>query len=86
MSEPSKLFEAHITGSAAPSNETPAPELMDQKKRESLEENLERLAALNLSNDPSLQPRFSTAVIRLVSALTGAALLVLIYFIFRLFV
>ncbi len=50
------------------------------------EENLERLAALNLSSDRILQPRFSTAMIRLVSALAGVAALVLIYFIFKLFV
>ena len=55
-------------------------------KRESMEENLERLAALNLSNDQSLQPRFSTSIIRLVSALAGIGTLVLIYFILKLFV
>ena len=54
--------------------------------KESMEENLERLAALNLSNDQSLQPRFSTSVIRLVSALAGIGTLVLIYLIFKLFI
>lgn len=86
MSETSQQPEAQTEAGAALSGETPTPDLADQKKKESIEENLERLAALNLSNDQSFQPRFSTAVIRLVSALTGAALLVLIYFIFRLFV
>lgn len=52
----------------------------------SLEENLERLAAVNLSSDRSLEPRLSTAMIRLVSALAGAGLLVLIYLMFRLFI
>jgi hypothetical protein len=58
----------------------------EQDKRETLEENLEKLAALNLSNDASLQPRFSTAIIRLVSALAGIGALVLIYFLLKLFV
>ena len=57
-----------------------------QDRKESMEENLERLAALNLSNDTSLQPRFSTSIIRLVSALAGIGTLVLIYFIFKLFI
>ena len=55
-------------------------------RKESMEENLERLAALNLSNDQSLQPRFSTSVIRLVSALAGIGTLVLIYLVFKLFI
>ncbi len=58
----------------------------DPQRRESLEENLEKLAALNLGNDMSLQPRYSTAVIRLVSALAGIGALVLIYFITKLFI
>jgi hypothetical protein len=58
----------------------------EQDKRESMEENLEKLAALNLGNDPSLQPRFSTAILRLVSAFAGIGALVLIYFIAKLFV
>ena len=58
----------------------------EQDKRETMEENLEKLAALNLSNDPSLQPRFSTAILRLVSAFAGIGALVLIYFIAKLFV
>ena len=57
-----------------------------QDRKESMEENLERLAALNLSNDQSLQPRFSTSMIRLVSALAGLGTLVMIYFIFKLFI
>ena len=57
-----------------------------QDRKESMEENLERLAALNLSNDQSLQPRFSTSIIRLVSALAGLGTLVMIYFIFKLFI
>jgi hypothetical protein len=52
----------------------------------SLEDNLERLAVVNLSSDRSLEPRLSTAMIRLVSALTGAALLVLIYLLFKLII
>ena len=59
----------------------PAPD-----RKESMEENLERLAALNLGNDQSLQPRFSTSIIRLVSALAGIGTLVLIYFVFKLFI
>jgi hypothetical protein len=55
-------------------------------RKESMEENLERLAALNLGNDQSLQPRFSTSIIRLVSALAGIGTLVLIYFVFKLFI
>ncbi len=58
----------------------------EKDKRESMEENLEKLAALNLSNDQSLQPRFSTSMIRLVSALAGLGTLVMIYFIFKLFI
>ncbi len=61
--------------------ERPAPD-----RKESMEENLERLAALNLGNDQSLQPRFSTSIIRLVSALAGIGTLVLIYFVFKLFI
>ena len=57
-----------------------------QNRKESMEENLERLAALNLGNDQSLQPRFSTSIIRLVSALAGIGTLVLIYFILKLMV
>ncbi len=60
--------------------------LNNQERSESLEENLEKLAALNLGNDMSLQPRYSTAVIRLVSALAGIGALVLIYFITKLFI
>lgn len=52
----------------------------------SLEENLERLAAVNLSSDRSLEPRLSTAMIRLVSALAGVGFLLLFYLIFKLFV
>ena len=61
--------------------ERPVPD-----RKESMEENLERLAALNLGNDQSLQPRFSTSMIRLVSALAGIGTLVLIYFVFKLFI
>ena len=53
---------------------------------QSIEENLERLAAVNLSSDRSLEPRLSTAMIRLVSALAGIGVLVLLYLLFRLFV
>ena len=58
----------------------------DQERGESLEENLEKLAALNLGSDQSLQPRLSTSVIRLVSALAGIGALLLIYFIMKLFI
>ena len=58
----------------------------EKDKRESMAENLEKLAALNLSNDQSLQPRFSTSIIRLISALAGIGALVVIYFILKLFV
>jgi hypothetical protein len=58
----------------------------EEDKRESMEENLEKLAALNLGNDQSLQPRFSTSIIRLVSALAGIGALLVIYFILKLVV
>lgn len=88
MSEITQKPESSTEGSTTGDSDSPelVPKAFDQEKRESMEENLERLAALNLSNDPSLQPRLSTAMIRLVSALAGAGLLVLIYFIFKLFV
>ena len=88
MSETLKKPEAPMPGAAAGRGrmQPAAPETSEQNKRESIEENFERLAALNLGSDRSMQPRFSTAVIRLLSALSGALMLVLIYFIFRLFV
>jgi hypothetical protein len=58
----------------------------ESQKRESLEENLEKLAALNLIDDQSLQPRYSTAIIRMISALAGIVALVLIYLILKLFI
>jgi len=58
---------------------------LKQPKSESMDENLERLAALNLSNDHSFQRRYSNALIRLVSAAAGLAVLFLIYFIIKLF-
>jgi len=57
-----------------------------QESGQSLEENLERLAAVNLSSDTSLEPRLSTAMIRLVSALAGVGFLLLLYLIFKIFV
>ena len=57
----------------------------EKNRNESIEENLEKLAALNLSNDQSLQPRFSTAMIRLVSAAAGIGALLLIYLVVKLF-
>ena len=73
--KPDVASEKQITGVRA-----------EQDKRESMEENLEKLAALNLSNDQSLQPRFSTSIIRLVSALAGIGALLVIYFILKLFI
>lgn len=70
-----------VTSEELISNERPA---LDRK--ESMEENLEKLAALNLGNDQSMGPRFSTSIIRLVSALAGIGTLVLIYFIVKLLV
>ena len=61
------------------------PETGKKGSNESIEENLEKLAALNLSNDHSMQPRFSTAMIRLVSAAAGIGVLLLIYLIVKLF-
>ena len=61
----------------------PAGEDIKPKKDESLEENLEKLAALNLSSDRSLQPRLSNAMIRLVSAAAGIGALVLLYYLFK---
>lgn len=72
-------IEGKVTGQTS-------DQLNNQERSESLEENLEKLAALNLGNDMSLQPRYSTAVIRLVSALAGIGALVLIYFITKLFI
>jgi len=57
----------------------------EKNRNESIEENLEKLAALNLSTDQSMQPRFSTAMIRLVSAATGIGALLLIYLVVKLF-
>jgi predicted TIM-barrel fold metal-dependent hydrolase len=57
----------------------------EKNRNESIEENLEKLAALNLSNDLSMQPRFSTAMIRLVSAAAGIGVLLLIYLVVKLF-
>lgn len=57
----------------------------EKNRSESIEENLEKLAALNLSNDQSMQPRFSTAMIRLVSAAAGIGALLLIYLVVKLF-
>lgn len=74
--------EKKESGGINPSSEGSA----GQDRSESLEENLERLAALNLSNDQSLQPRFSTSMIRLVSAAAGIGALLLIYLIMKLFV
>ena len=64
----------------------PAGEDSKLKKDESLEENLEKLAALNLSSDRSMQPRLSNAMIRLVSAAAGIGALVLLYYLFKLFI
>lgn len=64
----------------------PAGEDSKPKKDESLEENLEKLAALNLSSDRSMQPRLSNAMIRLVSAAAGIGALVLLYYLFKLFI
>lgn len=57
----------------------------EKNRNESIEENLEKLAALNLSTDQSMQPRFSTAMIRLVSAAAGIGALLLIYLVVKLF-
>lgn len=57
----------------------------EKNRNESIEENLEKLAALNLSNAQSMQPRFSTAMIRLVSAAAGIGALLLIYLVVKLF-
>jgi len=57
----------------------------EKNRNESIEENLEKLAALNLSTDQSMQPRFSTAMIRLVSAAAGIVALLLIYLVVKLF-
>ena len=57
----------------------------EKNRNDSIEENLEKLAALNLSNDQSMQPRFSTAIIRLVSAAAGIGALLLIYLVVKLF-
>ena len=57
----------------------------EKNRNESIQENLEKLAALNLSTDQSMQPRFSTAMIRLVSAAAGFGALLLIYLVVKLF-
>ena len=51
---------------------------------ESVNENLQRLATLNLSSDRSLQPRFSNGVVKLISAVAGLGALALIYFFLKL--
>lgn len=53
---------------------------------DSMEEQLERLAALNLSSAYATQSRFSPTIIRLISAAAGVAALLLIYFCFKLFI
>lgn len=60
-------------------------ETVSKDRSESIEENLEKLAALNLINDQSMQPRLSTAMIRLVSAAAGIGALVVIYLVVKLF-
>lgn len=52
----------------------------------SMDEHLERLAALNLSSTYATHSRFSPTIIRLISAVAGLAALLLIYFCFKLFV
>ncbi len=52
----------------------------------SVEEQVERLAALNLSNASASRSRFSPTVIRLLSAMSGVAALLVLYFCFKLFV
>ena len=58
---------------------------VETNRSESIEENLEKLAALNLSNDQFTQPRLSTSMIRLVSAVAGIGALVMIYLVVKLF-
>lgn len=52
----------------------------------SVEEQLEKLAELNLSSTYASRSRFSPVVIRLLSAATGIAVLLLIYLCFKLFI
>ncbi len=69
-----------------PSNESGHEESLNHDKSKSMDENLQRLAALNLASDRSLQPRFSNAVMKLISAVAGLGALVLIYYFLKLLV
>ena len=51
-----------------------------------VQEQMERLAALNLSSASLSRSRFSPTVIRLLSAMAGVAALLVLYFCFKLFV
>lgn len=73
--------KAGRTGESEPSELTAG-----RATNQSLEENLARLAAANLSSDRSLEPGLSTAMIKLVSALAGVGSLVLIYLLLKLFI
>ena len=52
----------------------------------SMEEHLERLAELNLSSAYNSRSSMSPAIIRMISAAAGVALLLLIYLLFKLFI
>lgn len=78
----SQQQDNHATNSQLPAGQ-PSGEEIRPKKDESLEDNLEKLAALNLSSDRSMQPRLSNAMIRLVSAAAGIGALVLLYYLLK---
>ena len=79
---------AHETGTVSgEKNSGVTPEgPADKTGDASIEENLERLAALNLSSAYATRSKFSPTIIRLISAASGIAALLLIYFCFKLFI
>ena len=77
--------ENHNGKNSPPATDHIAKHKASPDQGQSLEENLEKLAALNLSSDKSMQPRLSNAMIRLVSAAAGIGALILLYYIFKLF-
>jgi len=64
--------------------EKPAPDAAAKPTRgATMEEHLERLAELNLSSTYSSRSRVSPAIIRLLSAAAGVAVLLLLYLLFK---
>lgn len=70
----------------APADESAGTSGTEKPLNVSMEEHLERLAALNLSSTYASRSRLSPAIIRLLSAAAGFAVLLLIYLLFKLFI